>query len=212
MINKIKLLIAIIISIMPINAIRVNLYRLLFGYKIKNSKIGFATIININSCKLNNANIGSFNIFTGPFTLVMEEKAHIGFGNTFRCGKWVTDRKFKDMNFKRALKIGKNSSIDNKHYFDIAGLIDIDEGVFISGNHSQFWTHGGDKRDNDITIGKNCYIGSGVMFAPGSGIADNSIVAMGSIVTKKYKKDNTLISPPAMRVLQFDPNRNPMFN
>jgi len=212
MTNKIKLLIAIIISIMPLNIIRVNLYRLLFGYKIKSSKIGFATIINIESCQLDSASIGGFNIFTGPFSLKMQQNSSIGFGNTFRCGKWVVDSKFKDMNFKRALYIGKNSSIDNKHYFDIAGLINIDEGVFISGNHSQFWTHGGDKRDNDITIGKNCYIGSGVMFAPGSGVANNSIVAMGSIITKRYKKENTLISPPAMRVLQFDPDRNPMFN
>lgn len=210
--DKVKLLIAILISIIPINSLRINLYRLLLRYNIKNSKIGFATIIVVDSCQLDSVNIGSFNLFTGPFRLKMEENSYIGFSNTFRCGKWVVDNKFKNMDFKRALEIGKNSSIDDKHYFDIAGLIKIDEGVFISGNHSQFWTHGGDKKDNNITIGKNCYIGSGVMFAPGSGIADNSIVAMGSIITKKYKKENTLISPPAMRVLQFDPNRNPMFN
>jgi len=212
MLNKIKFLIASFISIMPLNITRVFLYKIFFKYKIKDSKIGFGTIINIQDCQLNGVYIGSFNLFTGPFSLKMDKGSYIGFNNIFRCGKWVLNQEFKEMNFKRSLEIDKNCSIDNKHYFDISGLIKIGQKSFISGNHSQFWTHGGDKKKNDITIGDNCYIGSGVKFAPGSGVANNSIVAMGSIITKNYKHQNTLISPPAMRVLKFDENSNPLFN
>ncbi len=210
--DKIKFFLAAFISIMPLNILRVTLYKTIFGYKIKNSKIGFGTIINIEDCEVNNAFIGKLNLFTGPFGLKIGANSAIGFGNTFRCGKWTTNKEFEAMNFKRTFELGESVSIDNKHYFDISGLIKIGDKTFISGNSSQFWTHGGDKKDNDIIIGKNCYIGTAVKFSPGSLIADDSIVAMGSIISKKYKKPNSLISPPAMRVLQFPEGANPLFN
>jgi len=210
--KKLKLLVAVSISFLPINSLRVFLYKKVFNYNISKSNIGFGTILVVQNCSLENVSIGKFNFFIGPFSLRIAKNTHIGSFNKFRCGSWVVSEEFKEMNFKHTLEIGENSSIGDKHFFDVSSLIKIGNNSWIAGNSSQFWTHGGDKKNNDIIIGNDCYIGSGVMFAPGSGVADNSIVAMGAIVTKRYKKENTLISPPSMRTLQFDPNKNPLFN
>ncbi|MEE9365059.1 MAG: hypothetical protein V3U92_20845, partial [Cellulophaga sp.] len=161
---------------------------------------GFGTIIDIEKCDLKNVNIGKFNLFTGPFTLQMDSKSSIEFGNLFRCGEWTTDEKFLNLNFSRSLEIGKNVTITNKHYFDIAGLIKISDDSWIAGYGSQFWTHGGNVVDKDIIIERNCYIGSAVCFAPGTKFSINTMVGLGSVVAKKFEQDNVLVAGSPAKV------------
>ncbi|MCF6243898.1 MAG: hypothetical protein L3J43_02545 [Sulfurovum sp.] len=204
--RKIRFLFAIVISLMPMSGIRIFLYRHILKYKINSSKIGFGTILDIEACDMDGTLIGNFNLFTGPFSLTIKEGTSIGSGNVFRCGKWVTDTNATHINFLHTMHIGKAVTITNKHYFDLAGLIDIGDGSWVAGYASQFWTHGGEKSDNDIIIGKNCYLGSAVRFAPGSMLANNSLVGMGSVVTKKFKKENIMIAgaPAVMKKENFD--------
>ena len=68
------------------------------------------------------------------------------------------------------------------------------QGSWIAGRDSQFWTHGVNVTDRNIRIGRNSYIGSAVRFAPGSGVGDNIIVGIGSVVTKVIDASNALIS------------------
>lgn len=191
--NKLKFFIAIAISLLPLNVMRVFLYSKILKYQIVNTKIGFATIIDIDSCTLDNVSIGKFNMFTGPFSLHIKSESSIGSGNIFRCGKWVVDTQTTAINFKHSLDIGQKVTITNKHYFDVAGLIEIGDESWIAGYASQFWTHGGEKKDNDIIIGKNCYIGSATRFSPGSELSNNTLVGMGSVVTKKFTQENVMI-------------------
>ena len=196
--HKVKFLVAVFISLLPFNFMRIFFYKKLLKYQIHNTKIGFGTIIDIDSCSIDNTQIGKFNLFTGPFTFSMHNGS-IGSGNVFRCGKWVLENPSKTIVFKHTLRVGKDVTITNKHYFDIAGLIEIGDDSWIAGYASQFWTHGGEKTDNDIIIGKNCYLGSAVRFSPGAQIADNTLVGMGSVVTKKFKDENLmLVGVPAL--------------
>ena len=191
--KKISFVFAVFSAMLPFNFMRVWMYKTIFKYHIENSKIGFGTIIDIENCTIINAEIQKFNIFTGPFSFTMNAEGSIGSGNVFRCGKWVIDSEATAIDFKHTLVLGERVTITNKHYFDIAGLIDIGEDSWVAGYASQFWTHGGDKQDNDIIIGKNCYLGSAVRFSPGAQLADNTLVGMGSVVTKKMSQKNVMI-------------------
>jgi len=191
--KKLRFLIAVCISGLPFNFMRVFMYRHLLKYQITNSQIGIGTIIDIESCTLENVSIGKLNMFTGPFLLDIKSKSTIGSGNIFRAGKWVVEPDMHALKFKHRLSIGHNVTITNKHYFDLAGLIEIGNDSWIAGYASQFWTHGGEKLDNDIIIADACYIASATRFTPGAEISKNTLVGMGSVVTKKFKQENIML-------------------
>ena len=67
---------------------------------------------------------------------------------------------------------------------------------------SQFWTHGAGVVDRNIQIGRDCYLGSAIRFALGSGVGDNVIVAMGSVVTKKFEESMVMIGGVPATVLK----------
>lgn len=207
--NKIKLLIAIVISLMPFNFFRIILYRLLLRYEISfSSKIGIFTIIAINSAKINNSYIGCFNRFRGPFTLEINSGTHIGDKNEFICGDWVCEREFMHSEYVKKCKIGENTRITTLHFIDTTGGFELQDNSWIAGRQSQFWTHGAGVTDRSIIIGKNCYIGSSVNFAPGVIIGDNNLVALGSVVTKKFNINNALIGGVPARIIRENYKRN----
>lgn len=195
--HKIFLVLALVISLFPFSSVRVLLYRLIFSYKISQSKIGWLSVIAINNLKMDNASIGSCNFFTGPFEVEMKKKSHIGSLNFFRSGQWT-----KEFENEKILILEKEASIINQHYFDLFGRIFIGERTIIAGVRSQFWTHGSFVSDIDIKIGKDCYIGSGVKFAAGTEVADNSLCALGSVVTKKFMNANTFIAGVPAKVIK----------
>ena len=194
--NKIYFVIAIGISMLPFSWLRVMGYRVAFKYKIKRSKIGWLTVINIKEMVMENASVGAFNIFTGPFSVRMYAGSHIGGLNYFRCGKWATE-----MPRKRGLIMKESSLIVQQNYFDLFGMVSIGKDSLIAGVRSQFWTHGSMSDEIDIVIGDNCYIGSGVKFAAGTELPNDSLCAMGSIVTRKFVEKNCLIAGvPAKKI------------
>jgi acetyltransferase-like isoleucine patch superfamily enzyme len=197
---KLKLVLAALISIVPINALRVLGYRLL-GYKIS-GRIGFGTVIAVSEAHIEKCKIGIFNLFVGPMKVEIGEGASIGDRNTFSCGFWTAQEQYRDKNYARSLQIGTNTLITSGHYFDIAGSFVLGDGSWIAGIGSQFWTHGAGATDRDIQIGRDCYIGSAVRFAPGSGVGDKVIVAMGSVVTKKFDISKAMIGGVPAKVLK----------
>jgi acetyltransferase-like isoleucine patch superfamily enzyme len=118
----------------------------------------------------------------------MESGSAIGSFNYFRCGDWA-----RNMQREGKLVLNKEAFIVNQHYFDLFGTIIIGEKSIVAGIRSQFWTHGSMNSEVNITIGQECYIGSGVKFAAGTSIADFSLCALGSVVTKKFIESNKLI-------------------
>lgn len=199
---KIKLVLAVLISILPINILRVFGYRLL-GYKVK-GRIGFGTVIAVLDAQIENSRLGIFNLFIGPMKVEIGEGAKIENRNTFSCGFWTTQEQYRSKNYARSLKIGANTLITSNHYFDVAGSFSLGNSSWIAGIGSQFWTHGAGVSDRNIQIGRDCYIGSAVRFAPGSRIGEHCIVAMGSVVTKKFKESKVMIGGIPAKVLKMD--------
>jgi acetyltransferase-like isoleucine patch superfamily enzyme len=197
-----KLILAALVSLIPVNGLRVLGYRLLFGYYIAESQIGFGSVILVESASIENARLGLFNLVVGPMKVVMKEGTTIGNRNTFSCGYWVLREQYKQSHYTRTLELGKNVLITSGHYFDVAGTFKLGNGSWIAGIGSQFWTHGAGVRERDIVIGKNCYLASAVRFSPGSCIGDNVLVAMGSVVTGVIAVDKALVGGIPARVLK----------
>ena len=59
-----------------------------------------------------------------------------------------------------------------------------------------------------ITIGSNCFIGAGTLVLLGVTLADNIIVAAGSVVTKSFQESNIIIGGnPAKKIGSWDAYR-----
>lgn len=197
---KARLLAAAVIGLLPLNSLRVLGYRML-GYEIR-GRIGFGTIIAVSSARIDRCRIGVCNLFIGPMKLEVGVDAVIGNRNVFWCGPWTTQEQFRNAGYGRHLSIGPNTLITSAHYFDIAGSFELGEGTWIGGVASQFWTHGAGVAERDIRIGRNCYLGSAIRIAPGAALNDNTLVAMGSVVTKRFKVSNAMIGGVPAEVLK----------
>lgn len=200
---KLKVVLAAAISILPINALRVLGYRLL-GYRVRDARIGFGTVIAVTSASLAGCRLGWFNLLIGPMAVRIEPGAAIEHRNTFACGFWTSRKQYGSARYARRLFIGADAVITSTHYFDVAGEFRLGARSWIGGIGSQFWTHGAGVHERDIRIGEDCYLGSAVRFAPGAGIPDRVIVAMGSVVTKQFTETRALIGGVPAVVLKSD--------
>jgi acetyltransferase-like isoleucine patch superfamily enzyme len=203
--KKFKILLAVLISVLPFNALRVQGYRLL-GYKIERARIGFATIIAVDEATLEACTIGPFNLFAGPMKIHIHRGASIGNRNEFICGYWVLREEYRDAHYLRSLEVCEEALITSRHYFDLSGSLRLGARSWIAGIDSQFWTHGIGVMDRDIQIGSDCYVGSAVRFSPGSSIGDQVVVAMGSVVSGSVPENNALIGGAPARVLKSNYN------
>ena len=203
--KKLKIVLAILISLLPINGLRVFGYRLL-GYRIQESQVGFGTIIAVDDAFIESSKIGPFNIFVGPMKVHIHRGASIGNRNEFVCGYWVLRHEYKRAQYLRSLEICDEALITSRHYFDLSGSLVLGERSWIAGIDSQFWTHGAGVRERDVKIGSDCYVGSAVRFSPGSSIGDNIVVAMGSVVSGAIPESNALVGGVPAKVLKSNYN------
>ncbi|HUG35157.1 MAG TPA: hypothetical protein VMJ90_10335 [Anaerolineales bacterium] len=197
-----KIAIALFVSLLPLNLLRVFGYRFLLGFRLDASHIGFGTVLAVDEAVIKNAKIGFFNLFIGPMKVNIDAGASIGNRNTFSCGYWVLQEQYKNSNYTRTLKIGADALITSSHYFDAAGTFKLGARSWIAGIGSQFWTHGTGVRERDVEIGSDCYLGSAVRFAPGSKLGNNVLLAMGSVVSGVVEADNALVGGVPAKVLK----------
>ena len=200
--KSIRLAVAVLVSILPINALRVLGYRFLFGYRIRQARIGFGTVIAVSEAQIDSCRIGPFNLFAGPMSILIEEGASIGSRNTFSCGYWTSQEKYRSAGYARRLEIGRDALITTGHYFDVAGAFRLGARSWAAGVGSQFWTHGAGVRDRDVSIGEDCYLGSAVRFSPGSAVGNHVVVAMGSVVSRKFDGSHALLGGVPAQVLK----------
>lgn len=200
-----KIVLAALISLLPLNGLRVFGYRLL-GYQIQDSQIGFGTIIAVDEVLMESCKVGPFNLFIGPMKVHIHQGASIGNRNEFVCGYWVLRDEYKNAHYLRSLEICDDALITSRHYFDLSGSLILGERSWIAGIGSQFWTHGAGVKERDIKIGSDCYIGSAIRFTPGSAIGDHVVVAMGSVVSGALPESNALVGGVPARVLKSDYN------
>jgi acetyltransferase-like isoleucine patch superfamily enzyme len=200
---KVKYILANIISWIPNNFLRVFFYNNLLGYSIeKHTHVGIFTVFAVNELSIGNGcKIGRNNTFRGPVTIEIGDRTEINHDNEFSVGYWVSEPSVIQQ-YKRVCKIGKEVLITNRHFFDIAGEIVIADRTWIAGRDSQFWTHGAGNLNRIILIGKDCYIGSAVKFAPGSIVGDSCIVGIGSVVVKAFTIPNQMLAGCPARIIK----------
>ena len=204
--RKVRTILAYIISYLPTSKLRVFFYGKILKYKITNSSVGWRTVIAVVEAELVGCSIGRNNRFIGPMVMTVKNGASILDNNNFNCGWWASKDKLEKSDDGRSLLVGENTLITINHHFDLVGSFVLGDNSWIAGTGSQFWTHGAGVPDRNITIGKRCYIGSAVRFAPGSSVADNCIVGLGSIVVKKHKESNAVIAGNPAKVLKENYN------
>ena len=140
-------MISLLISIIPIQFIKIFLFNLL-GYNIQNSKLGFFIIINSKSIKIENTEIKSFNIIKAEKILI--KNSTISYLNHFKnitlielidtkigkLNKFTADLKHKI--YENSLQLNE-TNILNSNLFDLTSSIKITKSIIR--NNCQFWTH-----------------------------------------------------------------------
>jgi acetyltransferase-like isoleucine patch superfamily enzyme len=191
--QRFRIAAALFASLLPGNALRCMAYRWMFGYEIQGARLGFATVIEVREASLVGCEIGRFNRFTGPMRIEIGPGARIETHNVFDCGAWAADAAHAG-EYARSLTIQADTLITDHHFFDLCGSFVLGCESWIAGRGSQFWTHGLGKKDRDIRIGRQCYIGSAVRFSPGSGVGDKVTVGLGSVVTRTIEDSDVLVA------------------
>ena len=182
---KTKVIVLKIIKNMPANFLRVFLLKNIFNYSIgKNVKIG-KTIINCNK-----VTIGDNVLIGGGNTIVCNELS-IGSNTSIHSGNSI--------NGSANFSIENNSRIINNHHFDLWHDIQIGNNSWIAGKNSQFWTHGSihtktKTKDLSIVIKDDVYVSSACSFAPGVVIENVNLIGLGSVVTKSFTANETIIA------------------
>lgn len=218
---KIRRVLSEIIATLPFNFLRCWGYARL-GYTIRNSRIGWRSVIAVERAILDKALISRFNKIVGPLTLILEERAAIGSKNEIVCGNWTIDADHLQFSYARTFVMEEHSLLTSQHVIDVVDRIRIGAGTHIAGIRSEFWTHGHSSSDRSIDIGLDCFVGSSAIFLPGARIADRTAVGAGAVIARRYDVPFTLIAgnPPVIlkenyywrsrqRVLPDDPPRLP---
>lgn len=217
--KRLRLFLIIFIAIVPINAFRIMLYRILLGYRIDSkSQIGLFNYIDVDDCEMHGASIGHFNeirvstFYMGPGSSVrrynrmrfanrvfLADQSLIVGGNVIigTLGD-ISPYKIHENFF-----LGTKSIVTSCHIFDLSDSVTIHENVTFAGKGCQVWTHGFDinhvKIQGPISIGRNVYIGSGSIILQGIQIADNVSIGAGTVVSKPITESGFFVSSHLIR-------------
>jgi acetyltransferase-like isoleucine patch superfamily enzyme len=202
--SKIKKILALAISYLPSGGLRVSAYRSLLGYRFgPGCQLGLGVLIAVDHFEAGaNVRIRRGTSFMGPITVRLGDKTFIGRFNKIECGDNAGDASQAHMQYAREFITGHDSLINEAHLFDVLGRIQLGNGSWIAGFSSQFLTHGAGTMNRDIVIGDDCFLGSAVRFAPGSGVGNQVVVGMGSVVTKRLAQDNVVVGGVPAKVIK----------
>lgn len=198
--NKYRLIIALFLLPLPSLLKRAG-YRIFCRYKIeKGVKIGFSIIIAEHVFIQEKSRIGHFNFIAMMEKLDISDNVNIGHfnmllgGQRVALGSGAVIGRFNEINSilnpinhgtaVPDLIVGRRAIITAWHKIDFTDRVELGESVVFAGRNSNIWTHNR-QRVRPVEIGRNCYIGSGVQFAPGTSIGAYCVLALGSVVTKR---------------------------
>jgi acetyltransferase-like isoleucine patch superfamily enzyme len=203
MLGRVKLamrkLLSLTVVVFPL-ALKVGVYRRVFGYKIgRRVKIGLSWI-NVEKLEIGDyVMIGNFNRFKSIPSVRIGDHTRIGLGNTFTSTTEFTNPQRIALRGNRPeLIIGCHCGISMLHYFDVQDTFTIGSFTTIAGTGSVFFTHYLDvlnakQMTRPITIGDYCMVGSNARFVPGAGVANCSVVGMGAVLTKLVTETHVMI-------------------
>ena len=159
------------------------------------------------------------------FPIVIRGRRFIDFGNRLTTGRGCRFDCFNNLDNK-TLFFGNNVQINDYVHIVAMGRVTIGDNVlmashvFISDN-----SHGSYKGDNNDTnplippaerdyaiapvyIGKNTWLGEGVIVMPGVTIGDGCVIGAHSVVTQSLPNYTIAVGSPAKVIKMFDFNEN----
>lgn len=198
--HKLRLAGALVASMAPTSGLRRLLYRTVLGYEIAPSaRLGFMAVIAVKQARIQaGARLGRFTRISGPIRFEAGEKSRLGPSNLITCGEHMLHR-VTDPH----VVLGARSLVTVGHFIDASGGFKLGEDAWIAGRASQFWTHGAGQVE-PISIGARSYVGSAARMAPGSTVAPDCVVAMGSVVTSNLDTPHSLFGGVPARLLKQD--------
>ena len=201
--GRLRLGLAAVVALVPVGRLRVALYRRLLGYEIgPGCRIGMFNLLACRSLRLGAGSvIGRGNLLKGDFDFVAGPRLFVGNFNVMTC-PWGLGRRRGGDRYGTAIVFGADCLVNDRHYFDGHGRIEVGDGSWIAGRDSQFYTHGISVADRDVAIGGGSFIGSAVRFAPGSGVGARVVVGMGSVVVDRVDGDAALVAGFPARVVR----------
>ncbi len=208
-VSKFRLFVLALIAPLPSFVMR-PCYRLFFGYHIGKRVHFGVSIIDAEECHIaDDVRIGHFNVIIGVKKLKMGDHVRIGHLNIIRGGEEVLLERYAEimrMNEINSIpepdavnpveprfRLGAGSIVTTGHKIDFTDRVDIGRRTIIGGRNSSLWTHNR-QRTRPIIIGEFAYVGSEIRMAPGSSIPSRCIVGIGSVITTKIEREETLIA------------------
>lgn len=211
---KIKKYMAIFISVIPFNILRIFFYRIFLRYEISyNSHIGPMSILICKKCKIDGAQIGFLNrIEVTEFSMqkgstigkfnkfLFLNKVNIGKNCIFVSRNLIAGTRpgispFKD---NEVFFLGNGSAVLQQNIIDISETVTIGKNVVIGGFGTQIWTHGFShdrvKIQAAIVIADNVFIGSRSIILPSVSICSNVVIGSGSVISKSIKEEGFYVS------------------
>jgi len=198
---KAKYVASRIIAWFPLNALRVNLYRLL-GYKIGTKvKIGFGSYIHARRVTIGDkVVIKNANRMYVLDTLIIKQGTTVSSRNTFSGAKFSRGRHPRP----NYLEIGENTVITSEHLLDASFGIVVGSGSWIAGRGCSFWSHGSTIPNDTIVIGEGCRFGANCNVGTAVKLGKNCLIGMGSVITKPMPEDNCLIWGVPAKIIKKD--------
>lgn len=192
-------ILTLLISLIPIQSLKVFLYNLIGIHIDKKCNIGFLVCISSKKAVLKNTTIESLNFIFANNILINDCKimkanfftniSKLEFDKSFigNFNKFISDKKHQKKNNNLIIK---STQILNRNLFDISSDIFLED-VKIN-NFNQFWTHGFDvfrKIDlGDIEIKNDVVINNNVIILPGVKIKNKITIHHGCIVHKNLSE------------------------
>ena len=192
--------------------VRRLLLQALFGWTIApGAKIGLSVIAVAHVKLASDARIGHLNIIKGLSSLDLGEAALIGNLNWITANPATGARHFiADTNRYPGLTVARHAAITHRHLVDCTDRVEIGEFSTFGGWRSQILTHSidvgmGRQSANPVSIGRFCFVGTGVVILKGSVLPDYSVLGAGSVLAKPMTEPYTLYSGvPAVPVSELD--------
>ncbi len=210
--KPVKILFYFFLAILPCACKKFIYVRFLGAQIHKTAKIGFSFIDSKKLIMEANSVIGHICFIRGLEELSLLEGATIG--NFIRASAApLNSNLFKNSPDRYpALKIGNQSGITGRHYFDCSDTVVIGEFSTIAGLGCSFFTHGINIEKNrqeteKIIIGNYCMVSAHCVLIKGSVLPDYSVLGANSTLHKEFEEPYVLYSGvPAKPVKRFDPS------
>lgn len=196
------------------------------AWKDKGVRIGFSLIcvghLSLGSgCKIGHFNIiilpflqmqrGScikhFNFIKGDFAVLLKEKALIRMVNKISGPMKAVD--------KIQFILGKNSSIQIGHLFDVTSNIIIGDHTLFAGVGTQVWTHsfylekqgdGCHRIDGDVIVGNKVNVSTRCVICCGISIKDNITIGANTCVSRNLDISGLYVNQ-SLRYIEFDSDK-----